>query len=71
MVVGCYHLHLYCDQPGCTPAIWNPMRVNQYEVTDEHGSTCRLMARKRGWILRKDGTAICPDCAKKSGTSAS
>lgn len=27
--------------------------------------TCRAKARKRGWILHKDGYATCPNCNTK------
>lgn len=61
MLAGCYFLHLYCDAK-------NPKhRFGEFphEYTDELGSVCRKMARKDGWKINKDGTALCPKCSKR------
>jgi hypothetical protein len=62
--VGCYTLDLYCDneKPGDG--------VHGYEefphtFCHERGSVCRATARKAGWILGNDGSAICPKCSRK------
>jgi hypothetical protein len=80
MQVGCYSLDLYCDNDGDgkdfsyqTPDkpsfltdkhghVWGEFPKN---YTDELGSRCRRSARRAGWILKKDGTAICPKCSRK------
>ena len=61
MQVGCYSLDLYCDvdEPE------HKWRGFPHQVIGERGSTCRAEARKRGWILGRDGKDICPMCAAK------
>lgn len=36
-----------------------------HQYTGEHGPKVFGAARKRGWIIHKDGTATCPKCAKE------
>lgn len=62
MWVGCYGLDLYCENEDSTKHSWNEF---PHQFTDELGSVCRDKARKLGWIIRKDGTAICPKCSGK------
>ena len=64
---GCYTLDLYCDM---AESVIYPDKVHEYgefpkTYTAEFGSECRKMARKDGWIIRRDGTVICPKCSKK------
>ncbi len=71
MWAGCYSLDLYCDNSG--PNLkgmphdgihsWDEFPHN---YTDELGSVCRAKARKNGWIIGSDSTAICPKCNPKS-----
>lgn len=67
MIVGCYALDLYCEN-------YDPRALGLHEYdefphtyTDEYGSRCRTDARKDGWLLRRDGTALCPKCNKREG----
>jgi hypothetical protein len=72
MIVGCYTLDLYCD---------NPFHLDVYgefpdQYFDEYGSVCMRQARNRGWLFTKDKNtgeriAICPRCSgkKKKGKS--
>lgn len=68
MIVGCYTLDLYCDTPDCPNATCRYAgggeRAPPAQFTAEFGSVCRERARKRGWTLKRDGRAFCPDCTK-------
>lgn len=74
MIVSGYTLELYCDHPAhdYARAEWGPMLATggaqcPTEYLDpERGSKCRTAARKDGWLLKRDGTCICPDCRKES-----
>lgn len=64
MIVGCYTLDLYCDQPH---------NINDYNgisgvaAANFQGSTrmdCIRQARKSGWIFHNNGLISCPACAK-------
>lgn len=61
---GCYSLDLYCDNSknGGDDGIhrWDEF---PHQYNDEFGATCRAIARKDGWVIRKDGTCICPKCS--------
>ncbi len=58
---GIYALDLYCDKQNDA----HKYREFPHQVTHEKGSVCRAKARKAGWIIRNDGTAICPKCSGK------
>lgn len=61
MLIGCYHLHLYCDAPGCKHGTYS--QCADAEWTHEFGARCRAMARRAGWWLNdKLGTCACPQC---------
>jgi hypothetical protein len=60
MQTGCYSLDLYCDVQ--TP---HPYKAFPVTYVAERGPTCRSHARRSGWILKRDGRAICPSCAAK------
>ena len=62
MIAGCYVLDLYCDKESRQ----HEFHEFPHQYHEEHGSTRRRMARKDGWILSKDGTAICPKCSGKT-----
>lgn len=64
MITGCYDLVLYCDADGCHGG--RARGPSTFEATDEFGSACRTQVRQAGWILRRDGTCVCPACAKRS-----
>lgn len=61
MIVGCYHLCLYCERKSAA----HEFDEFPHEFTAEFGSECRAQARLKGWKLNKDGTAICPKCNKR------
>jgi hypothetical protein len=60
MIVGCYSLHLYCDNEDAE----HPYREFPHTFTGELGRKCRQEARRAGWTIR--GTkAYCPLCNGK------
>lgn len=61
MIVGGYSLHLYCDAAewGDPPHTYSEF---PHEFTGETYGECAKKARKRGWVLRRDRTAVCPKC---------
>jgi hypothetical protein len=74
MWFGTYCLDLYCDnsgpaRDGATMENYDGIHAFQEfpkQYTGEHGSACRAQARKDGWIIRGDGSAICPKCSGKT-----
>ena len=77
MWMGTYTLDLYCDRAGPSDAYkddgaggltdvhghtWNEFPRT---YTHESGSKARTRARKAGWILQRNGDAICPKCSGK------
>lgn len=67
---GCYTLDLYCDRvgenlPGDSTDGRHTWNEFPHEYVDEHGSACRAKARRDGWIIKNNGTAICPKCSGK------
>jgi hypothetical protein len=67
---GCYSLDLYCDNakpplPGQATDGVHAWDEFPHQFTDELGSVCRAEARKAGWIIRMDGSCICPKCSGK------
>lgn len=72
MWVGAYGLDLYCDNVR-EDQNWDALVDDHghvynefpHQYTDELGSVCRAKARRAGWIIKKDGTAICPKCSGK------
>lgn len=68
MMAGCYTLHLYCDNATPGDGV-HEFREFPHEYSDEMGTVCRAKARKAGWVIKKDGTCLCPKCSgKKPGT---
>ncbi len=74
MWAGMYGLDLYCDNAnGAKDSLDSALidehghRYNEFphQYTHELGSVCRAMARLAGWVVRKDGSAICPKCSGK------
>lgn len=62
MWAGMYGLDLYCDNEDAPDHVYDEF---PHQYTDELGSVCRAKARRAGWVIRKDGTAICPKCSGK------
>ena len=62
MIVGCYTLDLYCDLESEE----HEYKEFPHEFTHEFGSRARAEARKVGWILRRNGMAICPKCSERA-----
>lgn len=71
MWAGMYGLDLYCEKfkGGGELVDEHGHRYNEFphQYTNELGSVCRAQARRDGWIIRNDGTAICPKCSGKGG----
>lgn len=72
MITGCYVLHLYCDnstgpkdEEYITMDDRHEFREFPHVYSAELGSRCRTNARKDGWILKRNGQAICPKCSGK------
>ena len=66
MWAGCYALDLYCDRENPAHA-YNEF---PHQFTDEMGSRCRAAARTAGWIIHRDGSAICPKCSGHTSAGA-
>lgn len=64
--VSCYTLDLYCDnrEHGKCKGF---KRYDDSPITycHEMGSVCMSMARNDGWLLKRDGGALCPSCSGK------
>jgi len=69
MWVGCYTLDMYCDKKtdsfSAAPDTVHDWDEFPHQIMAESGSACRTLARKRGWIIKRDGGAICPKCSGK------
>jgi len=64
-IVSGYTLELYCNK--CKGKSWKDIKSSGLiDIISIDGSKCysnaRKIARKRGWILHKDGTATCKNC---------
>lgn len=68
MMAACYTLDLYCDNEADAGNVhrWNEF---PHQFTDELGSECRKEARKKGWLIKRNGDVICPKCVKLGLTS--
>lgn len=71
MIVGCYTLDLYCDRQGKHPDGIHAFEEFPHQYTHEFGSVCRARARRAGWLLGRDGSALCPKCSGKAKQSTS
>lgn len=79
MWAGCYTLDLYCENfqnGGLLARDAGTLDAKTcdgvhgwfefpHQYTGEYGAECRSRARKAGWIIKNDGTAICPRCSGK------
>ncbi len=63
MIVGTYTLDLYCDTEGCDQPLAKLGQPDEFIA--ELGTTCRRQARQAGWTLKRNGTAVCPQCSGK------
>lgn len=60
-MAACYDFRLECDGEDCTAGPYGDRRV--MELTDEFGSKCRAVAKRRGWWFNvKTGLCLCPSC---------
>lgn len=73
MIVSGYLLDLYCDNPDS-----DVHRHGYYDIASDYtqfpfsytadGKGCysevRRLAKKDGWKFNRDGTVLCPKCAK-------
>lgn len=67
---GIYSLDLYCDKvgpnlPGRADDGVHAWSEFPHQYSNESGSACREQARRKGWVIKNDGTAICPKCSGK------
>lgn len=57
---GSYSLHLYCRYKNPAHEYGEfPHEIDQFQKE----ATAERYARRRGWILHRDGTSTCPKCA--------
>ncbi len=62
---------LNCDHPEHDRVAWAQLRCSDPNGsewrTDDHRTvaSARAEARRGGWRIKPDGTAICPDCAER------
>lgn len=58
---GSYSLHLYCKYRNPNHG-WDefPWQIDDFQT---YGAAARY-ARRRGWILHRDGLATCPKCRR-------
>jgi hypothetical protein len=73
---GCYALDLYCDNrrenlPGLATDGVHAWDEFPHQYTAETGGECRKRARDAGWIVRLDGSCICPKCSGKKRPNGS
>lgn len=75
MWAGAYALDLYCDNEdpdrkgALTDKFGHMYNEFPHQFSAETGAECRKAARKKGWIIKSDGTAICPKCSGKKTPS--
>jgi hypothetical protein len=68
MIMGCYSLHLYCDNYSQSSVGRGEHAFLEFphEFTAELGSTCRKEAKEMGWTFnRQKDIAVCPKCNKR------
>jgi len=58
-----YLINLYCDYPGHDFNVTFKMDW-QDQFSGRNKGECIKEIKKIGWKLKKDGTVICPYCAK-------
>lgn len=83
MWAGCYTLDLYCDKVGGAGTFTVQKGGDLFDAAGhmhgefprqyngESGAALRRKAREAGWIIKTDGTAICPKCSGKMKSSNS
>ena len=69
-ILGFYTLYLYCDKVNIPNGkVTDGIHMYDefpYTYCSELCSECRSEARKDGWILKRNGDAICPKCNKRN-----
>lgn len=70
MWAGTYVLDLYCENSQGGGGELVDKHGHKYDefphqYMGESGSNCRMRARRAGWIIGRDGSAICPKCSGK------
>lgn len=75
MWVGTYTLDLYCDRQGAFTRLSGDGLFDAaghvhgefpHQYHGESGPEQRSRARRAGWVLGRDGSAICPKCSGKA-----
>jgi hypothetical protein len=61
-VVGCYDLHLYCDDEVAhdAPGVYH---THFAEFVGKNEREARRRARGAGWVFKRDGAVLCPYCS--------
>lgn len=71
MWAGCYSLDLYCENQDMREnhswpdAFGHAYRAFPVQLTGRTFTDTSRRARRLGWLIKKDGTAVCPLCAPK------
>jgi hypothetical protein len=71
VIIGGYTLDLYCDSGASRHKNgWidtGDIRRGRFPIqfVGEFGSQCRRAARSAGWLLKRDGRAVCPECREE------
>ncbi len=66
LIVGCYSLHLYCENRPCKGGAFRPA-----EYTRRTETMCLREARRDGWkVDKRTGQSECPACRKATGDAA-
>lgn len=70
MIVGCYSIHLYCDNAENlhgTGDDEHDFHEFPHEFTGETRGECMKEARRRGWLINLSADkALCPKCSGKN-----
>jgi hypothetical protein len=61
MLRGKYVIEIYCDEQPCAGR--GAKHTLMVEYTGVDGRDCTHQARRDGWVLHRDGTCTCPQCA--------
>ena len=61
MYVGGYEAHLYCDRQN-DDHDWDEF---PHVITGHTDGECKRKARKRRWLIKRNGDTLCPLCSGK------
>jgi hypothetical protein len=73
MIVGCYLLDLYCDNPDCSHRKYvlgrvddapNPYAGTHMDFAGRNKTDCLRQARQAGWGIGSR-RQLCPECMQK------